>query len=128
MRAGLSDKAPHTEDHGMTDSLIDILTKAVDRPYISGRDPGNDTAVVRITKADLDNIISALKSACHSCNWQALKCRFGCDAPVGGIYFAPEGCWCFPDHMQALCEQHAVKGLQNNEMVTVITRPADREM
>jgi hypothetical protein len=34
-----------------------------------------------------------------------LKCRFGCDAPVG-IFYLPEGCACFPDRLQALCAQH----------------------
>jgi hypothetical protein len=60
-------------------------------------------------------------------NWHMLRCRFGCDHPVAGLYFAPFGCICFPDPVQALCSQHAVKGLQNNDMVLLIERPSDRE-
>lgn len=37
------------------------------------------------------------------------KCRHGCADPVVGIYHIPEGCWCFPDQVQALCGQHAIK-------------------
>jgi hypothetical protein len=36
-----------------------------------------------------------------------LRCRFGCDAPVG-IFHVPAGCLCWPDPVQALCAQHAV--------------------
>ena len=58
-------------------------------------------------------------------NWEKLKCRFGCGAPVAGLYYAPSGCWCFPDHIQALCSQHAVKGLQNNDMELILAREKD---
>lgn len=37
----------------------------------------------------------------------AVKCRFGCEAPIG-IYHVPAGCVCWPDPVQALCEQHVV--------------------
>lgn len=37
----------------------------------------------------------------------ALKCRFGCQSPVIGIFHAPEGCICWTDPVQALCAQHA---------------------
>lgn len=56
-------------------------------------------------------------------NWETLKCRFGCDSPVAGLYHAPEGCICFPDMIQALCQQHAVKGMQNNDMSLLVSRP-----
>lgn len=39
----------------------------------------------------------------------ALKCRFGCDDAVVGIFHAPEGCHCWRDPVQALCAQHAIK-------------------
>lgn len=55
-------------------------------------------------------------------DWQSLQCRHGCDAPVAGLYHAPDGCLCWPDHIQALCEQHAVKGMQNNEMTVLLVR------
>jgi hypothetical protein len=61
-------------------------------------------------------------------DWQSLACRFGCDDPVIGLYFAPDGCWCFPDRIQALCEQHAVKGLQNNDMTLLLERPLDKAL
>lgn len=38
----------------------------------------------------------------------AIKCRFGCDSPVVGIFHAPAGCICWRDPVQALCAQHAV--------------------
>jgi hypothetical protein len=55
-------------------------------------------------------------------DWEALKCRHGCSSPVVGIYHAPNGCLCFPDPVQALCGQHAIKGMQNNEMTVLIAR------
>jgi hypothetical protein len=36
-----------------------------------------------------------------------LRCRFGCDAPVG-IFHMPLGCICWRDPIQALCAQHIV--------------------
>jgi hypothetical protein len=30
--------------------------------------------------------------------------------PVVGLYSAPEGCICYPDRIQALSGQHAIKG------------------
>jgi hypothetical protein len=60
-------------------------------------------------------------------DWQLLACRFGCRAPVAGLYNAAHsnGCWCYGDHIQALCEQHAVKALQNNDMTILVERPPD---
>jgi hypothetical protein len=57
--------------------------------------------------------------------WEKFACRFGCDPnnhPVVGLYFAPHGCHCYPDHIQALCGQHAIKGQQNNVMTAIIER------
>jgi hypothetical protein len=57
--------------------------------------------------------------------WDELQCRFGCDRdknPVVGLYYAWAGCWFWPDKIQALCAQHAVKGLQNNDMRVLIER------
>lgn len=34
-----------------------------------------------------------------------LPCRL-CDAPATGIVYAPLGCACAPDPVQALCPQH----------------------
>lgn len=44
-----------------------------------------------------------------------VPCRFGCrDAAVAIVHYQ-HGCHCWPDPVQALCAQHLVKGLQNNE-------------
>jgi hypothetical protein len=37
-----------------------------------------------------------------------LKCRHRHDAIATGLYYIPEGCNCFPDPIQALCEQHFI--------------------
>lgn len=50
----------------------------------------------------------------------AMTCRFGCDSGVVGLYSAPSGCICWPDKIQALCAQHAVKGMQNNDMTAIV--------
>jgi hypothetical protein len=57
--------------------------------------------------------------------WGKLAGRFGCDPqrhPVVGLYSAPEGCICYPDRIQALCGQHAIKGEQNNAMTPLVER------
>jgi len=56
--------------------------------------------------------------------WTFLRCRFDCDSPVVGVYLAPQGCICWPDKLQALCAQHAIKGRQNNNMLIVFERVA----
>lgn len=56
-------------------------------------------------------------------NWESLKCRHRCSSAVVAIVHAPQGCWCFPDPIQALCAQHVIKGMQNNDMSTLLTRP-----
>lgn len=35
-----------------------------------------------------------------------MPCRFGCEDSIG-LFFMDEGCACYPDHIQALCAQHA---------------------
>jgi hypothetical protein len=37
-----------------------------------------------------------------------IPCRFGCKAPAAAIVYVPEGCICWRDPVQALCEQHLV--------------------
>lgn len=58
----------------------------------------------------------------HKIDWSILECRHGCSAPVVGLFHAPYGCWCFRDVIQALCAQHAVKGMQNNDMRLLLAR------
>lgn len=41
-------------------------------------------------------------------DWPNLKCRHGCDNPVG-IFHVPKGCVCWPDPVHALCMQHFIK-------------------
>jgi hypothetical protein len=39
-----------------------------------------------------------------------LRCRFPtCSGAPVGVFHVPEGCNCWPDPLQALCAQHAVK-------------------
>lgn len=38
-----------------------------------------------------------------------LRCRYGCAAPVVGVFHMPDGCACWPERVQALCGQHAIK-------------------
>ena len=49
-----------------------------------------------------------------------LKCRFGCDSPVVGIFYAKEGCLCWNDPVQALCDQHAINMESEGEVVCVV--------
>lgn len=47
-------------------------------------------------------------------DWTGLRCRFErCPNPVWGLYSAPRGCACYPDPVQALCLQHAIKARDN---------------
>jgi len=73
-----------------------------------------DVAAMRVREDDTMN---------EAVPWERLACRFGCDPnnhPVVGLYFAPHGCQCYPDHIQALCGKHAIKGQQNNAMTAII--------
>lgn len=36
-----------------------------------------------------------------------VRCRFGCEGPIG-IFHVPQGCICWDDPVQALCQQHFV--------------------
>ena len=48
-----------------------------------------------------------------------IPCRHGCVEAVAIVY-APEGCICFTDPVQALCEQHLLKLFDNVPNVWVI--------
>jgi hypothetical protein len=48
-----------------------------------------------------------------------VKCRFGCEHPVG-IFWIPEGCVCWPDPVQALCEQHFVKVTSDGPVILIM--------
>jgi hypothetical protein len=52
-----------------------------------------------------------------------VKCRFGCDAPIVGIYHVPEGCWCWRDPVQALFGQHYLKAQSKGPIRALIWRP-----
>jgi hypothetical protein len=42
-----------------------------------------------------------------------LRCRHGCRTPATLLVeFDDTGCLCWPDPLQALCHQHALKGLE----------------
>lgn len=49
-----------------------------------------------------------------------IKCRFGCDDPVVIVY-APEGCICWADPVQALCAQHLAK-IESVGTVTILVK------
>lgn len=72
-------------------------------------------------------IMDHLDTTPAAVDWDHLKCRHGCAHPVVGLYRAPDGCLCFPDPVQALCGQHAIKGIQNNEMYLLLARPIPPE-
>lgn len=48
-----------------------------------------------------------------------LKCRFGCDAPVG-LFHVPAGCWCWKDPVQALCAHHAIKVTSDGPITVLV--------
>jgi hypothetical protein len=48
-----------------------------------------------------------------------LRCRFGCDAPVG-IFHVPAGCICWRDPVQALCMQHFVKAESTGPITCIV--------
>jgi hypothetical protein len=56
-----------------------------------------------------------------------LKCRFGCDSPVVGLFHVPEGCWCWPDPVQALCGQHAIKAESPGPITCLFERLDERQ-
>lgn len=44
-----------------------------------------------------------------------INCRHGCDNPTS-LYYFDQGCACFPDQIQALCNQHIYKANPINGM------------
>jgi hypothetical protein len=51
-----------------------------------------------------------------------IPCRFtelGCKSPATAILYAPAGCICWSDPVQALCAQH-IETLESNGPVTTI--------
>lgn len=48
-----------------------------------------------------------------------VRCRFGCDDPVAIVY-APEGCICWTDPVQALCAQHLAKIESTGEVIVLV--------
>jgi hypothetical protein len=51
-------------------------------------------------------------------DWDKLKCRFGCDNPIG-IFHVPDGCICWRDPVQALCMQHFITA-ESTGPITII--------
>jgi hypothetical protein len=49
-----------------------------------------------------------------------IKCRHRHDALATVLYYIPEGCNCFPDPVQALCEQHAIKCHSTGPIVKIM--------
>jgi len=48
-----------------------------------------------------------------------LRCRFGCEAPVA-IVHVPEGCICWSDPVQALCQQHLITAQSTGEIRLIV--------
>lgn len=60
--------------------------------------------------------------------WQTIplenvRCRFGCDEPIYGVFHIPSGCVCWPDPVQALCWQHTEKAQSNGAITALVWRP-----
>ena len=56
-----------------------------------------------------------------------IPCHFaelGCKSPAAEIVYVPEGCICWPDPVQALCEQHLLT-LETTGPTTTIVRLDD---
>jgi hypothetical protein len=55
-------------------------------------------------------------------DWEAVPCRHErCQSHAVGIYYVPEGCNCFPDPVQALCEQHFIKLHSTGPITTIVS-------
>ena len=55
-------------------------------------------------------------------DWDAIPCRHPmCRSNAVGIYYVPEGCNCFEDPVQALCEQHFIKLHSTGAISTIIS-------
>jgi hypothetical protein len=54
-------------------------------------------------------------------DWEAVPCRHGGHAHAAGIYHIPEGCNCFSDPIQALCEQHFIKLHSTGPITTIVS-------
>lgn len=60
-------------------------------------------------------------------DWEAIPCRHRCPHHAVGLYYVPEGCNCFPDPVQALCEQHFIK-LHSAGPITTIVRQDETDL
>lgn len=49
-----------------------------------------------------------------------IPCRHGCQSPAVEIVYVPEGCLCFEDPVQALCEQHLVTLESTGPSTTIV--------
>ena len=62
-------------------------------------------------------------------DWEAIPCRHAprCSSCAVGVYHIPEGCNCFPDPVQALCEQHFIKVHSTGPIRTVVSCRSEAE-
>lgn len=65
--------------------------------------------------------ITETKIAVNEAEMKTVKCRHGCDDPIG-IYHIPDGCNCFIDPIQALCAQHWTKVCSAGRMIWLVAR------
>ena len=49
-----------------------------------------------------------------------IMCRFDGHAPAWAVYHMPKGCVCWPDPVQALCHQHAIKAESAGPIALVV--------
>ncbi len=42
-----------------------------------------------------------------------LKCRYGCDRDIVGVFYFPYGCVCLEEQVQALCHHHMARAAGN---------------
>lgn len=53
-------------------------------------------------------------------NMAAMRCVFGCDSPVVGIFWTPQGSFYHCDQTQALCQAHATSVQSTGPITCVI--------
>lgn len=60
-------------------------------------------------------------------DWENVPCRHGGHTHAVGIYYVPEGCNCFPDPVQALCQQHFIKLHSTGPVTAIVCLDAEAE-
>src|SRR6185436_1375978 len=88
--------------------------------YNDGRPPEaitKDEGFAGLPEKDQPNTYSFDRRFPHQ---GSVPCKFGCKDDACGVFYAPAGCICWDDPVQALCAQHALKAEQNGVDLRVI--------